>query len=127
MNAPARNASVNTRAAPDRIHATRRVDLASMSWFLLVLDLVRQPAPWLDRSPIHVADSAVCDRETPIHDENPVPVCYRRTLGDFFLFHQSKVAAHVQAQVPGEESRHPLDVQRPVGEVRTGVRRALDD
>src|SRR5207248_10512513 len=48
-------------------------------------------------------------------------------LADFFLFHQAQVTADVEAEVPGEKYRHALDVQRAVGEVGAGVRRALHD
>src|SRR2546422_2049082 len=51
----------------------------------------------------------------------------RRALGDFFLFHEPQMAAHVKPQMSREESGNSLHVQRPVGEVRAGMRCALDD
>src|SRR5690349_2080577 len=50
-----------------------------------------------------------------------------RRLGGVFLFHQAQVAADVEPEVAGEETRDALDVERAVGEVRGGVRRPLDD
>src|ERR1043165_3861020 len=49
------------------------------------------------------------------------------SLGDLFLFDQAEMAGDIQAEVPGEEAGHALDVKRPVGEVGAGVWRALDD
>src|SRR5258708_19326121 len=48
-------------------------------------------------------------------------------LGDFFFLDQAEVAADVKPEMPREESGHPLDVKRPVGLVRTSVRRTLHD
>src|SRR5258706_10096224 len=62
-----------------------------------------------------------------------VVTCSRRPRGDllqladFFFLHQAEVAAHIEAEVSREETRDPLDIERPVGEVRAGVRSALDD
>src|SRR5207249_10250855 len=48
-------------------------------------------------------------------------------LGNFLFLDEPQVTAHVQSQVTREEARDALDVQRPVGEVRARMRRALHD
>src|SRR5450631_1516558 len=48
-------------------------------------------------------------------------------LADFLFLDQAQVPADVQAEVAREEPRDPLDVQRAVREIRSGVRGALDD
>src|SRR2546427_8016104 len=50
-----------------------------------------------------------------------------RSLGDFLLLDEPQKTADVQSQVTREKACDALDVQRPVREVRTGVRRALND
>src|SRR4029077_1259821 len=63
---------------------------------------------------------------------SPIPVsrsavCCSASLGDFFLFDQPQVAAHVESEVAGEKARDSFDVQGTIGKIRAGVRGALHD